>query len=324
MRHWKQFLILPLVLAVITGLFLASSMNMMSIPGFGRGMMMNGMPEPEVLTKETNLGTGGGMAADVVVGEAQRSFIAPVEPGTSLPPYYYGDDALDVENRVYEKYAYQSAVVDNVDAYTKQLEEYVLSIDGRVLSSSISQQREFQVGYIMAKVPEPKFQESVNRIAEGVKKVVSKDINSQDITGSYTNTQEQIQRIQDQIAEAQIRLEEAETDAERRRIELEIQRLERSLQSAQNQADSVEQRVTYATIQVSVADSERYFNPDVRPSLWEQFKSAWRSLADIGYLLGFIAIWTVVYAIIWVPVFLVGKVVWAKVVRSQKAVEQEE
>lgn len=232
-----------------------------------------------------------------------------------VPPTIGGrDDALEIENRVYEKSANFQVVVKDVNDYTRQMKEYILSIDGRVLSSHQNTSDRYNNSFISAKIPVAKFEESTSRITENVKKVISESINAQDRTGSQVAVQSNLERLQEQKLEQEIMLEEARTEAEKKRIELTIKRLERQIINAEKSVKNVEAKVEYASISINASNSEKYYNPRPinSPDFLETLSEAWRSVSQKLIMIAMMAIWVIVYSLLWLPLVLAIKFVWGK------------
>ncbi|MBU0974100.1 DUF4349 domain-containing protein [Patescibacteria group bacterium] len=231
-------------------------------------------------------------------------------PGSAIPPYY-NDDMLNVEDRVYQKSSYHSVVVDDVPAYLRGIKEYVLSIGGKVLNSGVSSGGDYRNAYnsgsLYMKVPVDKFDEATARVTEKVKKVYSENIDANDVTGQLVNTTDNLQSLKDQKSLKEAALLDAQTEVEKRRYQIEIERLNKQIASAEKGLDRVEQTVEYSSISVQAADSERYFNPDARLSVKEEFLRAWESLKEILKVLGYFGIWVLVYSIVWLPIVWVVK-----------------
>lgn len=232
--------------------------------------------------------------------------VAPVAP--DIMPYYPADDALEVDQRLYVKSSSHQVVVKDVALYLRQLKEYVLSVDGRVLSSNQGTTEKYQYGYLITKIPVEKFEEGTARVTSNVKKVISESINSQDETGRVVNLNDTLDELKNQKAEKEIELSEATTESQRKRIELEIQRLEKQIKNLEDQLQNQETQISYATIQVMAADSEAYFQPgNYQPDFEETLRNAWQSVSKILYFLAQAIIWVIVYAIIWLPVIVILK-----------------
>lgn len=240
---------------------------------------------------------------------------------STMYPYYGSDYALDVEDRFYEKSSNHSVVVDNVTEYMQQTREYLTSIGGKIINSSSGTTEIYQenpfinnkyvYGNIYAKVPVEKFEEAQNKVTSGVKKVVNESVDAYDQTGQVVNTQEKIQELQDRKLELETKLVEAKTDSEKRSLELQISRLETQIKNAEKQANNVEQRVEYANVNISVSNSDKYFNPGYGSSgFTNEFFMAWNSLSIVLFKLLRLAVWVLVYSVLWLPAVLIFK--WFK------------
>jgi hypothetical protein len=102
------------------------------------------------------------------------------------------------------------------------------------------------------------------------------------------------------------------TAAERRVLQYELDNLRRQLTQMERRQQNVTEQTEYATIYLSASDSERYFEPYGRGGLGDEFYRAWSSLSSVLGFLGYALVWVVVYAVVWLPVLLVGKWVWRR------------
>ncbi len=237
-------------------------------------------------------------------------------PGTS-------DNALEVDERVYEKNGRYDLVTAEVDQYMQRTKEYLLSIDGRILSSNINTTERYQFGYMRSKVPVAKFEEASQRLTENIDKIVNQQVNAIDKTGQKVELENKLTKLEEEKLDLEIQLEEAETELEKKRLQLQIKRIENQIEQTKKMQDSLSERVDYATLTITVADSEAYFNPRTyRPSLIEQVKQAWDSMSNLLYLFGYVIIWFAVYSLLWLPlvllVYFLSKKVTAKKKKSDK------
>lgn len=262
----------------------------------------------------TSYDSAGGYAGDTMIGQeayVERNAIGMADPGYDiayLPPYYYGDDALDVDERVYQKTSYHSVVVEDVSGYLRGVKEYILSIDGRVLNTSMSAGDKYDSGYLYVKVPVSKFDEATSRVTDNVEKVVNEEISSNDVTGQVVNTTDNLQSLKDAKSITEAAMEDAETEVEKRKYQIEIERLERQIEAAEKNLDRVETQVEYSSMSISAASSERYYNPDADLSVKEEFLRAWESLKEVLKVVGYFGIWVLVYSVAWLPlVFILRK-----------------
>ncbi len=314
MKNKKSLLITLAVLGLFTVLVTGSFKNVfVSQQRNGIEPMVDlGQKKLMVEDEEMEVARGG------VAAPAEMGLVVSDSVGTSrktLPPVMPpigGGDALDVEDRVYEKSSYHQVVVNDVSDYMRQIKEYILSVDGRVLTSNMSTSDKYHYGYITAKVPVEKFEEAAGRVTDKVDKIVSENVNAQDRTGQMVSSTTNLEKLEDQKLEKEIELTEAKTEAAKARIKLEISRLERQIETAKKKVSKVEAKIEYASVQVVAADSEKYFNPRMvtEPDLWEEIQDAWKSVSRVLVVVAKLAIWMVVYGVVWLPVVLL--VQWVK------------
>lgn len=249
-----------------------------------------------------------------------------VESTKMIAPDYYpqpiGGDALDTEDRSYTKNSSHQVVVKDVTAYIKQMREYILSIDGRVLSTSTNTTEKYASGYIYAKVPVAKFEEATGRVTEGVQKVMDESINASDVTGQVVGIADKLQSLQDQKALKEAELAEAKAKNSSAtvtlRLQQEINRFNQQIDALQKQQQATTNEVEYASVSISAASSERYFaGSEYQPTFWEEIQNAIESLGGSGRVIARLIIWTAVYSVIWLPIMLVVK--WLK--RGKTAVQ---
>jgi len=227
-----------------------------------------------------------------------------------MPPYYYGGDALDVTERSYEKSSYHSVVVKDVSTYMRGIKEYFASIDGVVLNSSLNSSDKYESASLYVKVPVEKFDEATGRVTEDVKKVIDESVNASDITGQVVRADDNLISLKEQKTLKEAQLKDAKTEVDKARIQIEVDRLARQIENAQKAQENVETRTQYASMSLTAASSEKYYNPGVSGDFEYEFQRAWESLKSFSRILAVFGIWMVVYAIVWAPiVWLVSKLV---------------
>ena len=262
------------------------------------GGMMGGArrAEPMMLQKES-----------ITIGENR-----PVVSDVYSMPYYGTDQALDVSERVYDKSAYQGVVVSNVSEYMKQVRDYIQSVNGKILNSNQNTFDDMRYAYISARVPADKFDDVTSMIASKAKKVVNEAINATDVTGQQVAMSDRMVELQEQKALKATELAAAKTEADKQRIQAEIDRVDKQAQQLQKSQEQFTEQIQYATISLSAADSEKYFNPEAGGGIDDEMKRAWKSLGGTGTVIANFLVWVVVYAIIWLPLVLAGRWVWNK------------
>jgi hypothetical protein len=257
--------------------------------------------------------TGMGM----MEGEAVRGKRMPLgdvyNPTSSfmLPRPYY-EEGLNIEQRVYDHSAYQGLVVSNVSEYMRQVKEYVLSNGGKIMHVSQYTTDDIQYAYLDARIPAEKFDEATALFASRAKKVMTETLNTQDVTGQQKSLADQLTDLEEKKAVKATELSSAPTQAERQRIQAEIDQINEMIKLLKDSQDQFAEDSKYATIAVTVADSERFFNPESGISIQDQLRSAFKSLQATSKVLGIFFIWVAVYAVIWLPIILATRWLWGK------------
>ena len=245
--------------------------------------------------------------------------------GYAVPPVYPdyigGGDALNVSQRVYEAYGYFNLVVEDVTGYMQKTKKYVLSLNGKVLNYQTGLSGKFQTGSMTAKIPVDKFDEATRKVTEEVKSIESQQINSTDVTGSVEAINQQLASLEDQKALKQVELLEAKTELEKRRIELEINRLDQQITNVKSQDAAQQERVEYATLNISIASSKFVYNPSGRPDLGSELEKAFNSVLDNIYVIAQFVIWVVVYGLVLTPLVILAGVLKRRSAKKTAKVE---
>ncbi len=272
------------------------AVSVASEPSMGmKGMAIEGAPAPMGYSTEQSLPVmaKGGMMIDSYMPY----------PGNS-------GDALTVTDRVQEKYAYQGVVVRDVPAYLKEMKAYLTTVGGRVLSASQQTSRGMTYGTLLAKVPVESFDKVTTETTARVEKVADESINAQDVTGQQVSLDDRTEELKKLIVEKQTQIAAARTDAEKKRIQYELDSLQKQVQMLEKSRAQFQERVQFATVSLTAADTVRFFDPTADLSLWDETKEAIRSMGGVSAVFVRFAIWIVVYAVIWLPLLLGARFVW--------------
>lgn len=224
-----------------------------------------------------------------------------------MPPYDDPSIGLDTEERFYDQYSDASYVVTDVDTYLRSLREFLLSQGARITSYSQGTSREYAYGNLSAEVPMDVFDAVMVKTSEGVETVVGENQSIVDVTGRVVQLENQQRALEQQIEQLRLDRAEAQTAADRSRIDLRISDLERQLQNLITRSANVQESTRYGTLNLSVADDMRYFDPSARGSWQEELRRAFKSLGESMQTVSIGLIWVVVYAVIWIPVLLAGR-----------------
>ena len=313
-KVWLLGLLLVIVLAGVTTLVKSRTGMMRYLESDFGGVVSIG---PNEMMLEEQRASKMGYAADTQMGMAIEPAMMPPD---MLPRYYDPNLGLDEEVRLYNRSSDFSVIVDDVQLYLRSFREYLISVDGVVITDTFFQSEKWKAGTLYAKVPVEKFQEANDRAVETVEEIYGSSSNSEDVTGSHVSATERLADLQSLLAETQAALETAEAklaaatsgSVEWRQYRTEVLQLEnkvaayeQQIKQYQENVENIEAQVEYASIYVTAADSKRYFDPQSELSLLEHVQQALESLGKSGYLLISFLIWVVVYSVLWVPLVLV-------------------
>lgn len=301
-----------LILTVaVLGLLSAGAMWFMTGAGMRNSVKLGGVMMAEPAAAPSMIDSG--FAGDRVMGGKEMGMTTSSIARYPYPyPPSYGGDALTVTDRSVQKFSSHTLIVENVSDYIQKKKEYFSSIGGVVISYNQGTSNRASYGFLSVKVPVDTFEQATTEVSKDVKKVIDESINVLDVTGQTVDIAEQIQSLKDSKAVQEAQLEEATTAVAKQRVQIEIDRLDRQIQQMENNQQVVQDQVDFATMSISVSDKESHFMGNSR-SLWEVVQQAWYSLKVTAIDLLSFLIWVVVYAIIWVPVLLLARWIWAKV-----------
>lgn len=238
-------------------------------------------------------------------------------------PVYPRDHALDEVDRVYRKSADYSLVANDVTAYMRGMREFILSIDGRVLSSSQNKSGRYDSGYLYVMVPVDKFEEATGRVTADVQDVYHESVSATDETGRKVAADDRVKDLEEQKLQKEIELLEAVSEAQKKKIQLEITRIEQQLESARQQQGQVDETIEYSSITISVASSARYYNPEAEIDLRGEFQEALRSVKMVGVLLVYVLIWAGMYAVLLLPPIIIIKLLLRRRKKSSESESSE-
>lgn len=233
-----------------------------------------------------------------------------------MPPvdsYYTDDLALNVDERAVEKYANYGLWVSDVSQYLGEIKNYFSSIGGVIISSSINQSSDdYQSAYLTVKVPVTKFDEASLRVVQNVKKVMNESVDTWDVTGQQVSLAEKLNTLELFKSQKELAFLEAKTEVEKKKLEIEIQRLNVQIDAVKKAQENAQEQIAYATLNLSIADSKRFFDGSAPLPILTVLQDAIRSLGGVGYTLAYAIIWIAVYSIIWLPILLAGRWLWRK------------
>lgn len=290
----KKAVITIAVLAVVSGLLTVGYLGNQS--GMGRGVSLVSRDDRML----------GGVMMDQSAPWKEAGVSYPGFVAETAPAQPMAGDALTVSNRVQEQFSSFSVVVRNVTDYLGRLEQSATTKGGIVLSSSQNTYQGKTMGSLTIKVPQDQFTGFNAEVTQEVAKVLNRSIQSWDSTGERESYEDKRTALQEQVGMLQLQLEEATTAAQRAAIQNNINRVNQQITELERMQEQYAERVQFATVTVTASDSESYLTGD-SSNIMDQWGAAWQSLTGVARMLAFMAIWIIVYAVLWLPLVLLVK-----------------
>lgn len=224
-------------------------------------------------------------------------------------PYYSSPvaPAPEVKDRMVVQESNLSLLVKNVSQALEAIKTKATSLGGYMVDSNLSNPQEATTGQITVRIPQIKLDESLNYFRSLGIKVVSENLQGEDVTDQYVDIDARLEPLLNN----KTRFEELMKKAEK--ID-DILRIQNEIISLQNQIDNLKGQQNYLTKTAQMSKITIFLSTDelslpYAPSQpWRPeviFKHAIRSLLSNIQSLGSLIIWIVVYSIIWLPILLI-------------------
>ncbi len=208
-----------------------------------------------------------------------------------------------------------SLLVKDIRTATDEVEKKAKALGGYSVSKYTNTPYEGGSGYITVRVPVEKREELVGFLRESGVRVLSENIDAQDITDQYEDLDAQLAQLEKTMARLQIIYDQAVTVQELLNVQNQIQNQQRSIDSVKGRIKSMEaqSKTTLISINMSTDELALPYSPGApwRPEV--TLKLAIRELTQTMRDAGDWLIWVAVYSIIWGPALVIFLVVKAEV-----------
>lgn len=234
---------------------------------------------------------------------------AEIMPPTYPVPFPGGED-LTSPQRYIVRSASLSLEVKDVSQAVQNSANYVTSVGGLVINSSVTKTDRGYMGYLTARVPEEKLTAALEYFKGLAVSVEEEQVSAYDETGQVKTVQEQIQDLEDQLERYQALLKEATDAQERLKIQQQIDRLEQQIKSWQKQESNLKGQA--AMSQVNLTFTEKRFSLPLLKEIGMEnvIQEAIWALKKVALSLVVLAVWVVIFTPIWLPIVLVVR--WLK------------
>lgn len=225
----------------------------------------------------------------------------------------------DVANRMVVQESNLSLLVKNVVEIRNKIVDFAQQNGGYMVNSTTSNPQDAPTAKVVIRVASDKLQEALDFFHSLSIKVVSENLYGTDVTDQYVDVEKRISLLESTISKYQEILSKATEISDITNLTREILSIQSQIDSLKGSQESLKQNASLAKLTVYLSTDEialpyapsETFRPEVI------FKLAVRSLVGLLRQLATMAIWIGVYAVIWVPVALVGYLVYRKIKKLQ-------
>lgn len=270
-----------------------------------------------VLTKESSTSRSNLNSSYLPVAKQVPASGGGVETSSIL-----SDEAAPIEgvaNRMVIKSSNLSLLVAKVDDAQKKILKKIEDYGGYMVSVTLSNPQDVATATVIVRVPAKTLDQTLEYIRKVSTKVISENLEGYDITDEYTDLQANL----DTLNKTKIKFEQI---MDRASLIPDILEVQRELINIQSQIDSIKGQQQYYEKNTEMSKITIYLSTDefslpYAPSeSWKPqniFKQATRSLIGALRSIGTLAIWIVVYSIIWIPALLIIKLIRRKRIMSK-------
>lgn len=283
----------------------------------GDGGVMRGAELKQVMRNSAG-GSSGFMGTTSV-----DTFSAPVAQMSDMvgvaPIYNESAPTPDITDRMIVTNSYLSLVVADVADAVEEAKTYTSSMGGYFVNSSINRPEEGGMGTLSLRIPADTLDEALTHFRNGAVTVVSEDLSGTDVTDQYVDNDERLRVLEANKARFEQIMAQA-TDID------DIVRVQREIFSLQSQIESIKGRQQYMEQTSKMALVTLYLSTDelslpyAPADTWRPeviFKTAVRSLVSTFRDMGTKLIWIGVYAIIWLPLLIIGWLIYRRRTRRK-------
>jgi hypothetical protein len=238
----------------------------------------------------------------VVSVSCARAPSTPPEEGgfTPAPPMSGGEKSSDsgallvTEDRMIVRTGDMSLVVEDVTQARDDITRLADRLDGYVVSSWISGEKDEMRGSISIRIPDERFEQTLAELRELAVRVKSENTQSQDVTEEYTDLQARLNNAEATEKQYLALLEKATDVQDILSIYDSLSRVRQEIEQIKGQMQYLERTAAMSLISVRL-------EPEAT-AVWNAMavlKSALRGIVVFGQVLGTIAIWLIIFIPVW-------------------------
>ncbi len=232
-----------------------------------------------------------------------------------IAPSNYEAPVTEATDRMVITNSNMSLLVEDVRLASDSVEQKAKALGGYSVNKYINTPFEGGSGYITIRIPLDKRDEMVSFLREAGVRVLSENIDAQDITDQYEDLDAQLAQLEKTMVRLQIIYEQAVTVQDLLNVQSQIQNQQRSIDSVKGRIQSLEaqSKTTLISVNMSTDELALPYSPGApwRPEV--TLKLAIRELTQTMRDAGDWLIWIGVYSIIWGPALVIFLLVRAEI-----------
>lgn len=166
---------------------------------------------------------------------------------------------------------------------------------------------------IKVRVPWGRFDGSLGQI-EALGKVLDKQVTAEDVTEEFVDSQARLRNLQQAEERLRAHLNQTARLADILLVENALTQTRGQIEQLEGRLRYLAHRIAYSTLEVTLSEAPRP-QAVVPPESYSGGKvasDAMRALLGFGQVLWSAAIWLAIWAVVWVPLALVGWVAWRR------------
>jgi hypothetical protein len=201
---------------------------------------------------------------------------------------------LVTEDRMIVRTGDMSLVVEDVTQARDDITRLADRLDGYVVSSWISGEKDEMRGSISIRIPDERFEQALAELRELAVRVKSENTQSQDVTEEYTDLQARLNNAEATEKQYLALLEKATDVQDILSIYDSLSRVRQEIEQIKGQMQYLERTAAMSLISVRL-------EPEAT-AVWNAMavlKSALRGIVVFGQVLGTIAIWLIIFIPVW-------------------------
>lgn len=184
------------------------------------------------------------------------------------------------ENRKWIVTVYLNAETEDLDALTAALNEQISNLNGyvedqHVHNGSAYSTRRYRNASLTVRIPAEDVDTFTKQVS-GIANVVSQEKNLQDVTLSYTTTENRVKALQTEEARLLELMAQAETMSDLLEIEGRLTDVRYELENYGSQLKLYDNQIDYATVYLSIEEVQEY-TPVEEPTTWERIRDGFKS-----------------------------------------------